>query len=60
MEIISAAVFDQFSKSSVHRLHFFAASRNSGSSLGILDLANHAAIDAPVSGVKSDFESRSY
>ena len=33
MEIILAAVFYQFSKSSVHRLHFLAASRNSGSSL---------------------------
>ena len=51
LEIISAAVFDKFFKSSGPQIALFGRFKEQWK---FLDLTKHAAIDAPVSGVKSD------
>jgi len=51
LEILSAAVFDQFFKSSGPQIALFGRFKDQWK---FLDLTKHAAIDTPVSGVKSD------
>ena len=51
LEIISAAVFDKFFKSSGPQIALFGRFKEQWK---FLDLTKHAAIDAPVSGVQSD------